>query len=48
MATADTPSRLADLVAGVSMAGLLLPEAVAWRHLRSSVAGTVMPDQPGR
>ena len=41
MATADTPSRLADLVAGVSMAGLLLPEAVAY----SGIAG--MPPQAG-
>ena len=41
LATADTPSRLADLVAGVSMAGLLLPEAVAY----SGIAG--MPPQAG-
>src|SRR4051812_46299988 len=39
--TAVPPSRSADLVAGVSMAGLLLPEAVAY----AGIAG--MPPQAG-
>ena len=40
-ASATTPSRSADLLAGLSIAGLLLPEAVAY----SSIAG--LPPQAG-